>query len=113
MNSLISGIKSKTSTVTPQEAHRIMNDEADYVLLDVRTPGEYKQRHINGAKLIPLDELGRRAAAELPDKQTTVLIYCQSGARAARAAKMLTEMGYTGVLSFGGIMKWPYDTVTG
>jgi len=44
------------------------------------------------------------ASAELPDKYIPILIYCQSGARAATAVKTLTRMGYDNVFSFGGIL---------
>jgi len=105
--------KSGGGGISAQEAHRIMSEGGNFVLLDVRTPGEYRQVRIDGAKLIPVDELARRAAAELPDKDARILVYCQSGARAGTAAKMLTQMGYTDVSNFGGIMGWPYETVRG
>ena len=111
LRELFSGIQVKNTAITPQEAHQMMRSSNDYILLDVRTPNEYKQRHIDGAKLIPVDDLSVRAAVELPDKQTPVLIYCQSGARAGRAVKILTEAGYTKARSIGSIMNWPYGTV--
>ncbi|MCL2755121.1 MAG: rhodanese-like domain-containing protein [Oscillospiraceae bacterium] len=49
-----------------------------------------------------------RAASELPDKTTTVLIYCRSGRRSEIAARELIEMGYTRVFDFGGILDWSY-----
>ena len=84
-----------------------------HVLLDVRTPSEYRQVRINGAKLIPVDELGHRAPGELPDKHIPIFVYCQSGARAAKAAGLLSGMGYTNVVSFGGISNWPYEVARG
>jgi len=84
-----------------------------FVLLDVRTPAEYQQIRIKGAKLLPLDEIGSRAEKELPDKSVPILVYCHSGARAGSAVNMLTHMGYTDAVSLGGIINWPYDTVSG
>jgi len=107
------GIFSRSNKISPQEAHRIMEEGGKYVLLDVRTQEEYRQAHIKGAKLIPVDDLISRAAKELPDKNARILVYCQSGARAGNAVKMLGRMGYTDVCSFGGIMNWPYETVKG
>jgi len=101
----------KFTVISAQEAHKMMKDSDHYILLDVRTPSEYAQGRIDGAKLIPVDELGKRASAELPDKQIPVLIYCHSGMRAERAAEMLANMGYTKIFSFGGIMNWKYETV--
>ena len=103
----------KWKAFSPQEAHQMMENSDYYILLDVRTPSEYKQVRIDGAKLIPVDELGKRALDELPDKHIPVLVYCHSGLRAERAAEMLVHMGYTDVFSFGGIMNWPYETVKG
>ena len=90
-----------------------MNESREYVLLDVRTSDEYRQIRIGGAKQIPVDEFDARAPVELPDKHISVLIYCHSGARAATAVKTLIRMGYTNVISFGGILNWPYETVRG
>ena len=103
----------KFNIISPREARQMMKDSDNYVLLDVRAPSEYAQVRIDGAKLIPVDELGQRAPEELPDKHIPILVYCHSGMRAERAAEMLVHMGYTEVFSFGGIMNWPYETVKG
>jgi len=60
-----------------------------------------------------VDELRRRAPAELPDKQAAILIYCHSGARAAQAADLLAGMGYANAFAFGGILNWPYEVAKG
>jgi len=88
-----------------------MSTSDEYILLDVRSAAEYKETRIAGAKLIPVDELGRRAPVELSDKHIPIFIYCRSGARAARAADFLAGIGYTSVYSFGGIMNWQFGTV--
>ena len=103
----------KSCNISPQEAKKMMEQTEKHVLLDVRTPAEYREIRISGAKLLPVDELGARAAKELPDKDELILIYCRSGARASAALKTLTAMGYTNVYNFGGIMNWPYETVRG
>jgi len=99
--------------ISAKEAHEKMGQGGDFVLLDVRTPQEYRQIRIKGAKLIPVDELGSRAEKELPDKDAAIYVYCQSGARAGNAVRLLARMGYTNAVSFGGIMSWPYETVRG
>ena len=97
--------------ITAEEAYNMMAESDDFVLLDVRTEGEFSERHIEGAILIPNDQLRDRAASELPDKGQLILIYCRSGNRSASAARTLLEMGYTNVFDFGGINDWPYETV--
>jgi rhodanese-related sulfurtransferase len=52
--------------ITPEEAYRIMDESTDYILLDVRTDGEFKAMWIEGAILILDNELGNRAETELP-----------------------------------------------
>jgi len=101
------------NSISAQEAHERMEQGGKFVLLDVRTPEEYKQVRIKGAKLIPVDEIDSRAEKELPDKEIPILVYCHSGARAGSAVRILARMGYTNAQSFGGIMNWPYDTVRG
>ncbi len=104
---------SKNATISPEEAHQILDSRKDAVLLDVRTHEEYKKIHIDGAKLLPVDNIKQRAEAELPDKNVPILVYCQSGMRAGNAVKQLKQMGYTNAFSFGGIVNWPYQTVKG
>jgi len=100
-------------SITPSEAKRMMDELDNYVLLDVRGPAEYEQMHIEGAILIPAGELSERAEAELPDKDAVILIYCHGGLRSEPAAAELIRQGYTNVYSFGGIISWPYGTVSG
>ena len=72
------------------------------VLLDVRTPEEYRGGHIPGSKNIPLQTIDRvDTVAE--NKDTALYVYCQSGARSRQAAGMLKQMGYTNVNNIGGI----------
>jgi len=98
--------------ITAGEAKDIMDAGDPYILLDVRTAEEYQESHIDGAQLLPSGELADRAASELPDQQAVILVYCRSGARSAGAAKALVAMGYTNVYDMGGIIDWPYGTVS-
>ncbi|MEA5013698.1 MAG: rhodanese-like domain-containing protein [Candidatus Limiplasma sp.] len=90
----------------------MMDAGGEYILLDVRTQGEFDAGHIPGAILIPDFELASRAEAELPQKDAVILLYCRSGNRSASSARTLVEMGYTNVYDFGGINSWPYETQT-
>ena len=97
--------------ISAQEAHSMMGELKGHVLVDVRTAEEFSQGRIAGAILIPDNEIKSRAAAELPDKNAVILVYCRSGRRSANAARELISMGYKNVYDFGGIADWPYDTV--
>ena len=105
--------KASVRNISPKQAKDIMDEGKPYTLLDVRTKDEFRGGHIKGATLIPVNEIESSAETKLPDKNAVILVYCQSGGRASRAAKILAGMGYTNVNNFGGIMSWPYDTVNG
>ena len=98
--------------ITAQEAKKIMDTESEYVILDVRTEEEFAQGHIPGAILIPDYEIREEAESSLPDKDALILVYCRSGRRSKNAAQILAELGYTNIREFGGILDWPYETVT-
>lgn len=95
--------------VTPQDIYSQLPGALDegMILLDVRTRQEWEQEgHIEGATLIPLEELSARAATELPDKEAEIIVYCNTGNRSTQAAYLLLNAGYTDVSDMGGIQGW-------
>jgi len=105
-------MKNSYEQITPEEAKAIMDREKDYVILDVRTQEEFDESHIEGAVLIPDYEMKEKAEKILPDRDQLILVYCRSGRRSKNAASELVALGYTNVKEFGGIIDWPYETVT-
>jgi rhodanese-related sulfurtransferase len=102
----------EVSFISPVDTKALMESE-DVLLLDVRTQEEYAEAHIEGAKLLPYDEISERTD-ELPaDKDMAIIVYCRSGSRAATAGRTLVGLGYTQVYNLGGISSWPYGTVSG
>ena len=72
------------------------------VLLDVRTPQEYREGHVPGSQNVPLQQLDK--VEEVTENKDTVLyVYCRSGARSRQAVSLLKHMGYTNVHNIGGI----------
>ena len=98
--------------ITPAEAKALMDSESDYIILDVRTEEEFNEAHIEGAVLIPDYEISAKAESILTDKEQLILVYCRSGRRSKNAAKELATLGYTNVKEFGGIIDWPYKTIS-
>ena len=98
--------------ITAKEAKNIMDNETDYIILDVRTEEEFSEGHIDGAILIPDYEIADKAEKILTDKDQLILVYCRSGRRSKLAADSLVTMGYTNIKEFGGIIDWSYDVVT-
>ena len=72
------------------------------VLLDVRTPQEYREGHIPGSKNVPLQTIDK-VTSIVENKDTALFVYCYSGARSRQATAMLQHMGYTNVQNIGGI----------
>lgn len=78
--------------------------EMEYALLvDVRNDFEYAGGHIPGSQNLPLSRILQEAEETFPDKTVSMYVYCQSGARSARSAKLLELMGYESVTDLGGI----------
>jgi len=115
LTSLLSGAPAMDGyqRISPKEARERLASEGGCILLDVRTPGEHRARRIAGSLLIPHTAIGQQAPRQLPRKDATVIVYCQSGMRSRQAAMQLLTLGYTNVYDLGGIMSWPYETVCG
>lgn len=74
---------------------------AGALLVDVRTPEEFKSGSLPGAVNIPVNALKSGIANHAPDKGKVVLLHCQSGRRSAGAEKELRAMGYTNAFNIG------------
>lgn len=93
------------------EAKEWMEQETDYILLDVRTQEEYAQGHIPNAINIPNETIANEDLAQLPDKAQKILVYCRSGNRSRQAAEKLVKLGYTDIVEIGGINSWQGDII--
>ena len=96
--------------ITQEKAKEMMDTQA-VIVLDVREQDEYDSGHIPGAVLLPVGTIDEDTAAEvIPEKDSTVLVYCRSGNRSKRASSALAKLGYTNIYEFGGINTCPYET---
>jgi len=98
--------------ITMDEAVAMMEEEKNYIILDVRTVAEFDDKHIPGAVNVPNEAIGTEAIPELPDKDQLILVYCRSGNRSKQASEKLVKLGYSNVVEFGGIIDWPGETQT-
>jgi sulfur-carrier protein adenylyltransferase/sulfurtransferase len=88
------------------------HQEGDYLILDVRQPGEYQESHIPGSKLLPLPELANSYKSLDPDKPT--IVYCAVGGRSRVAAQMLSGFGFKELYNLaGGIKAYQGHKATG
>lgn len=98
--------------VNMDEAITMMEEGSGYIILDVRTLGEFEEKHIPGAINVANETIGTDEIPELPDKDQLILVYCRSGNRSKQASEKLVALGYTNIVEFGGINDWPGETVT-
>ena len=95
-----------------EEAVVMMEEESGYIILDVRTPEEFGEKHIPGAVNIPNETIGTEEIPDLPDKEQLILVYCRSGNRSKQASEKLADLGYTNIVEFGGINDWEGETTS-
>lgn len=67
----------------------------DKVIIDVREPAEYAASHAAGAVNIPLANIPTEVPCRFPDKDTKMVLYCNSGGRSDMAIRLLQQLGYT------------------
>ena len=99
--------------ISMDEAVAMMEQESGYIILDVRTPAEFAEKHILNAINIPNENIGTDEISALPDKDQLIMVYCRSGRRSKEAAEKLVKLGYTNIVEFGGILDWKGETVSG
>ena len=107
------GLKYSYTQISMEEAIAIMEENTDYILLDVRTPEEFAELHIPGAINVPNETIGTEEISQLPNKEQLILVYCRSGNRSKEASEKLANLGYSNIYEFGGIIDWPGETVSG
>ena len=83
-----------------------MKSVPNALLVDVRNPAEYDGSHIPGSINFALSRILQEAEEAFPDKAQPLYVYCQSGARSARAGKLLDLLGYESVTDLGGIASY-------
>lgn len=94
------------SNITVMDLIDKMAKNEDFILLDVRTPAEYAEGHIEGAILIPHTEIETQHP-KLGCKCEKIVVYCKSGKRSEIACRSFVELGFHKVENLnGGIEAW-------
>ncbi len=95
---------SQPQTITPQQAQQ---QQATALFLDVRTPAEFQEVHIQGAVLQPLSDLNPSKVQELTAGKSGCVVVCRSGGRARQASEKLISSGISNVVVLeGGVSAW-------
>lgn len=93
------------TNLTCDDIRQTLQDGA--ILLDVRNTNEFNRGALPNAQNIPLAILPVLAHERL-DKSSPVLVYCQAGARAVMAEKILAALGFSNVTNIGGMMHYQH-----
>lgn len=99
--------------ITPENALSLMQEDPEYLLLDLRDEAAYQEEHIPGAVRVSAEELEAQIAVLRPDLRALILVYSDSETHSEEAARSLVALGYNHVYDFGAIEQWPYDTASG
>ena len=105
---LLAGCSSSSSAVNlsvSEFSNKVI--EAGIITLDVRTPGEFNEGHIDGALLIDFQSGNFENEIASLDKSKTYAVYCRSGNRSGEAVKVMSDAGFTNLYNLdGGVIDW-------
>lgn len=87
----------ETKEISYEKMQSILKEEPNCILLDVRSPQEFMEGHLEGAVNIPIYNLKEKCKDIIPNKGKVVLLYCSSGYRSRRGKEILENLGYTSV----------------
>ncbi len=100
----------ETWEVTPRQVKSLLDKHEKFVFIDCRLPNEFAITKIDGATLIPLQQLGSRFGELKGHEAEKVIVHCRSGGRSLQFAKLLKQNGFKDVKSMaGGILLWNKD----
>ena len=86
-------------------------EKENYLVIDVRSPEEYKEGHIKFAINMPIDDFDKEMDSIKDFKDKNVVVYCNSGKKSAEVADKLVKAGFTKVFDAEGVKKFDYDLV--
>ncbi|MDC9719703.1 MAG: rhodanese-like domain-containing protein [Gammaproteobacteria bacterium] len=103
---LITERRKAAPSVSPQQA-TVMSNGEDALLLDIRTPADFKAGHVIGAKNIPFADLTKRITELEKHKDKPIIVICKTGQTASGAANVLKKAEFTNVHRMaGGMAEW-------
>lgn len=100
---------SSVKNLTAEESNKLIKENKEILILDVRTKEEYDGGHIPGAKLIPVQQLASKTNDLEKYVNKPILVYCASGGRSPRAVQTLVKNNFTDIYHLTrGISTWTY-----
>lgn len=99
--------------IDADQALELLSNDSTVILLDVREYEEHIDERIEGSEILPLSVFESLVETVYPDKETTFIVYCNSGRRSDEAIQIMLALGYENLYDLGGIIDWPYETISG
>lgn len=93
----------RISSASPEMLRKHLAEGA--LVIDVRSPEEFRSDHVPGALNIPLNELGDKVPLQVPDKDKVLLLHCLSGMRSLNGLRQLQRLGYKHVFNLGSLAR--------
>ncbi len=106
ITSLFTGCGKGYRHISHEQAAEMMKADKSVIVVDVRNRDEYEKKHIVGAILVPIEDIREGRLDAIPDKDSTLLLYCWTGRRSEDSAELLAGYGYKYVYEFGGLVDW-------
>ena len=88
--------------LTKDEVYEMIRNNDNVILLDVRSPQEYEEGHMQNAINIPTYEIYEKAEKIIRDKDSIIICYCTVGVRSKKTIKMLKKLGYNNLYNLDG-----------
>lgn len=99
--------KKNIKECTVEDVLKMLNENENFVLIDVREDNEFNKAHIKGSRHIGRGIIERDIHLHIHNHDKKIVLYCGGGFRSALAAESLQKMGYTNVISMdGGWRRW-------
>ena len=85
-------------------ANNMLNENSKCVLLDVRSPQEFKENNLKGSINIPFYDISKKIKNVIPIQETPIIVYCQTGSRSKKVINTLIKLGYNNLYNITGGM---------
>ncbi len=91
-----------TKELSYENLKKLIRNNSDIIIVDVRSPQEFAENRINSSINIPVYEIEHNAVSYLKNRNSIIIVYCQSGVRSKKACTILEKLGYTNVYNLTG-----------
>lgn len=96
-------LRSSANDIDYDEMMKMIRNNSDIVVIDVRTKDEYGYNHLKGAVNLPLQDICEEKIRKyVKNKSSIIIVYCEYGGRSKKAMNKLVKMGYVNVYNLDG-----------